>query len=605
MSFWTSLRGGKTRHDDLSGYGDESGSENASDSIRGNDDKEGESDINLSAPPRKNVFQHASRMASPFGGDWQNLGDSFTGISPMLGIDGNGIVSIGTPTSPERALADLTRRRPLDPVLRAGASEEMLPKITGNPRLNQPPTVQVFDPSHKSVTSHSVEANIPELAAQVIPTQVVAAHEDPNNRVIEDDENLYCDEYKQELPLDDEDSSENQEGDASTDGSSESPRREMGLDDTVYVWGGSDNGTETTEELGEDVATENGSDGSESRNNDGWEEPVLSPSGSEAWDDIKAIQVHMGKNGEESLLVEAEDSDHSQDSVNTCGENQDESAEPGLTLTPPTGNLAIEPDPACNGDLDIAVHPKLSKFVFLSDQNDVPFGLKMLQERTVRRRRDMLARMHELDCNLAKIYSDFAEEKMDLDLAVRDTLDRSVSQPLEATTERLIIEREASSTRGRCIGALEQRLMKLDLQMTRQIYVVLGDRKRDELDSLHSDLFHDLVPRINIENSKSNKIESGVIRRFEDVSGSATKSFHEECGARRSSVHQAQQKVRVVIKSEDQRLDHILVAISELRAKTRKERAERREMDARILERIVSATVIMKRALLEAVGDSN
>ena len=147
--------------------------------------------------------------------------------------------------------------------------------------------------------------------------------------------------------------------------------------------------------------------------------------------------------------------------------------------------------------------------------------------------------------------------------------------------------------------------MKLDLQMTRQIYVVLGDRKRDELDSLHSDLFHDLVPRINIENSKSNKIESGVIRRFEDVSGSATKSFHEECGARRSSVHQAQQKVRVVIKSEDQRLDHILVAISELRAKTRKERAERREMDARILERIVSATVIMKRALLEAVGDSN
>jgi len=38
-----------------------------------------------------------------------------------------------------------------------------------------------------------------------------------------------------------------------------------------------------------------------------------------------------------------------------------------------------------------------SKFVFLSDRKSVPTELKNLQERTIKRRRDFLARMHNLN----------------------------------------------------------------------------------------------------------------------------------------------------------------------------------------------------------------
>ena len=40
--------------------------------------------------------------------------------------------------------------------------------------------------------------------------------------------------------------------------------------------------------------------------------------------------------------------------------------------------------------------PTPSKFVFLSDRKSVPTELKNLQERTIKRRRDFVARMHDL-----------------------------------------------------------------------------------------------------------------------------------------------------------------------------------------------------------------
>ena len=57
-----------------------------------------------------------------------------------------------------------------------------------------------------------------------------------------------------------------------------------------------------------------------------------------------------------------------------------------------TPNIACETPP----------HRRLltpSKFVFLSDQKSVPTDLKKLQERTIKRRRDHVARMHELVSN--------------------------------------------------------------------------------------------------------------------------------------------------------------------------------------------------------------
>jgi hypothetical protein len=221
----------------------------------------------------------------------------------------------------------------------------------------------------------------------------------------------------------------------------------------------------------------------------------------------------------------------------------------------------------------------------------------------MKRRRGILTRMHELDCQLASMTSKYAEEKMDLDLAVRDTFDRTVCRPLEAAAERLVMERESSATRAPAVTALERRLYKLGSQMTRYIYVTVSDAKREELDSLHDDLFQDIIPGIRLENAKSDKIEGGVIRRFENVAGIVARRFHEESASGRAAVELVHNKVESAVQQDEQRLDDVLAIISDLRAKIRRERAERKAADEKILQEIVQTTVTMKRALLEAVGD--
>ena len=67
-------------------------------------------------------------------------------------------------------------------------------------------------------------------------------------------------------------------------------------------------------------------------------------------------------------------------------QNHKELPEIGISSTPI--NLAY--------DTPTHRQPTPSKFVFLSDQKSVPTDLKKLQERTIKRRRDFVARMHDL-----------------------------------------------------------------------------------------------------------------------------------------------------------------------------------------------------------------
>jgi hypothetical protein len=248
---------------------------------------------------------------------------------------------------------------------------------------------------------------------------------------------------------------------------------------------------------------------------------------------------------------------------------------------------------------------KQSRFVFLSDRKEVPTDLKKLQEKTLKRRRDLLARMHDLDCQVAKMASKYAEEKMDLDLAISDTFDRTVCHPLEAAAERLGMERETSANRAPAVASLERRLSRLDNLMTHHVHVTLNDAKREELDSLQDDLQQDIIPGIRIENSKFDKIEGGVVRRFENVAGMVARRFHEESAARRAAVELMTRKIQASACQDEERLDDVLAVITEVRVKIRRERAERKAADQKILEEIVNTTVSMKYALLQAVGEGN
>ena len=243
-----------------------------------------------------------------------------------------------------------------------------------------------------------------------------------------------------------------------------------------------------------------------------------------------------------------------------------------------------------------------SRFAFLSDENKLPSDLKKLQEKALRRRREFLSRMHDLDCQMASITAAFGDEKMDLDLAIYDALDRNICGPLEAAAERIVIERETSSCRTPAVTALGRRVEQLDNLMTNHIHVTLSDAKRDELDALHDQLIQDTIPGIHMENSKSDKIELGIARRLDAVAGMLNRRFHEESAARQAAIDKIRKKVEHSLKKEERRSDDLLATITDLRAQIKKESATRKAQDQKIIEEIIQTTAAMKRALLAAVS---
>jgi len=246
-----------------------------------------------------------------------------------------------------------------------------------------------------------------------------------------------------------------------------------------------------------------------------------------------------------------------------------------------------------------------SKFVFLSDRKSVPTELKHLQERTIKRRRDFLARMHDLDCHTAKLMSQYAEERMDLDLATCDTFERTIIHPLISSVERLAIYREGSSNRFIEIPALERRIGRLDAQMTRHVNVTMGDAKINMLDSLHDDIERNLKSEIRMENNKFNKIEGGIVQRFETVAGSITRSIHAEGAARRSGIELLRDKIEKSIPRRVERAEITLSKIEDLRAQLHEERAKRQASDKAIYEEIVRRTTAMKRAMIAMASDGD
>lgn len=85
-------------------------------------------------------------------------------------------------------------------------------------------------------------------------------------------------------------------------------------------------------------------------------------------------------------FVDGEESDVPQTNEEIVGDSYSDNTMRGVIT-------ATTPDIACKTTHQLSTP---SKFVFLSDQKSVPTDLKKLQERTIKRRRDLVARMHDL-----------------------------------------------------------------------------------------------------------------------------------------------------------------------------------------------------------------
>ena len=121
---------------------------------------------------------------------------------------------------------------------------------------------------------------------------------------------------------------------------------------------------------------------------------------------------------------------------------------------------------------------------------------------------------------------------MNLGLATSDTFERTVIRPLVTSVERLAITREGSTNRLLEIPTLERRISLLDTQMTRHINVTMSDAKIDMLDSLQDDLQRNLKAEFRTENTTFNKVEGGIVQRFESAAGTITRNIHSEGASR-------------------------------------------------------------------------
>jgi len=244
--------------------------------------------------------------------------------------------------------------------------------------------------------------------------------------------------------------------------------------------------------------------------------------------------------------------------------------------------------------------PSSSRFVFLSDQKRLPTDLRRLQERTLKRRRELLTRMHDLDCQAARLTSQLADEQMDFHLAIHDSFERTVQQPLTSAMERITIDKDSSSN-PMIVRSLERRLCDIDVGMTRHVHETMCETKRDKLESIHDGLQQGIVSELRMENIKYDKVEGGIVRRFEQVAGSLASGFQKEAAERRGQTELLQRKVELTAKVEaTERLQHKLVLIQSLREQLKAERTDRRQNDQRIRTEINEGKVRIERAMLAA-----
>jgi hypothetical protein len=309
-----------------------------------------------------------------------------------------------------------------------------------------------------------------------------------------------------------------------------------------------------------------------------------------------ATEVTTEEDKEESPAVAAEpEADHRQLSINV----HSNAAPTKSTVDHPVVGDGYEP-PQPMETPNRPIRP--SRFVFLSDQKSVPTDMKKLQERTIKRRRELLAKMHDADCHMASLLAKYAEEKMDMDLAVHDTFERSVANPLLSSMDRLALHRDASRNMNG-VTNLERRVNHLDASMMHHVNVTMSDIQRDELESFHDDLQQDIMSEIRVETSTYDKVEGEIVRRFEQVAGEIARDFHGEGAARRAEMELIKYKVERTIPEQSERLEDALSKIANLRAQLRQERADRQAADQAVLESIVSNTAAMKRAMMALVSD--
>jgi hypothetical protein len=167
-------------------------------------------------------------------------------------------------------------------------------------------------------------------------------------------------------------------------------------------------------------------------------------------------------------------------------------------------------------------------------------------------------------------------------------MERTVEQPLISTLDRVSIQRESSDSRMLGVTNVERKLNYLDAGMVHHIHVTMSDLKRDELERWYEEVHQDLVSEIHVETTKYDKVEAGIVRRFEHAAGGIAQQIYAESASRRATIGWMEQTIDTTIpQKHSQRLERTLSQIAQLRVTLRQERLDRQVSDQQILDTIV------------------
>ena len=297
------------------------------------------------------------------------------------------------------------------------------------------------------------------------------------------------------------------------------------------------------------------------------------------------------------------------DDVNSVGEEDGSilSGKGNPVETPPTSgnfprNLYAKMSVGV-GSLPKGFQQRVSRFQFVSDTKAVS-ELSLLEEETFRRRNEFRERSNDLYRRLALISTKLSQEQMDRQTEQSHLLDMCVYEPLERASERFLRRMTQTKLMEETVHTLEQKLSHIDSNLLHHVHVKSHHSRFAQLESLRSSIRHQVQPLLQLESTKADKREGGLVRKLESMAGMSARSFAGESAQRYSSIKLLEQRVQQQNQRTTQRQEQFLDQIRQLRIQLQNERKKRVKADEDIIRKIIVNRQHFQRIALESLGES-
>ena len=231
------------------------------------------------------------------------------------------------------------------------------------------------------------------------------------------------------------------------------------------------------------------------------------------------------------------------------------------------------------------------KFRFYSDEKAVPQQLSGIQLQSLRNRHAFQSRLHDVECRLAMLTAQLADEEMALQRDIQTAVTDCIYQPVQTVLEHASLQSETSLNQRWL--TLEQKCSTLDASITHGIHVRLRDLRQDtaSVEAAVDSLSEQMHATALLADTK----DVAQARRWEAQVGTMARRLHEETAARAATLGSMDEKLH---KLDPHRGQELLDVIRSLRTAVDMEREERIASDDQIREYILSSTESMKQAIL-------